>query len=70
MARLWGEYDGRLAYLRTIQDASFSPQLQDQFLDKSGAVWTVVDIDAGHGAFISKHKDVASLTARIVGVMV
>lgn len=62
-----GEYEGRLAYLRTTKDATFPPPLQDQFLEKSGVEWTVVDIDAAHGAFVSKPKEVASLIERFVG---
>ena len=62
-----GEYEGRLGYLRTLQDATFPIPLQDQFLKNSGVEWTVVDIDAAHGAVTSKPKEVAGLIERFVG---
>ena len=59
----WAEkfYGGRRTYIRTLQDKTFPPSLQDGFVAQSGVSWNVIDVDASHGALISRPLDVANL---------
>ena len=63
----WAEtaLDGRRAFLKCTQDRTIPPFLQDKFLESSGVQWLTRDLDASHGAFVSKSKKVAKLVCEI-----
>lgn len=57
-APLWTDegLDGRLLYLKTLQDATFPPEAQQMFIDGSDVCWDVVDGDGGHEVFLTQPK--------------
>ena len=52
---------GRRLYIRTLQDALFPIPVQDMFIQSSGVEWQTVDIDAAHGAYLSRPKELANI---------
>lgn len=55
------EYAGKLVFVRCTLDQALPPNLQNMFMDKSGAQWKVKDIEAGHSPFVSKPKELAQM---------
>jgi hypothetical protein len=47
-------FNGRRAYVRTLDDRCNPLPLQDMWLEKSGVSWEIVDLKTGHLPFISK----------------
>ncbi|KAK5689260.1 hypothetical protein LTR17_026387 [Elasticomyces elasticus] len=66
-APLWTDpaLDGRRAYLKTTLDTTFPPEVQQMFIDGSGANWAVVEVDGGHEAFLTKPKLVADAVLKL-----
>jgi hypothetical protein len=62
-APAWAEsaFDGRRAYIRTLDDQCNPLFLQDIWLEKSGVKWETADIESAHCPFISRPKDVFAL---------
>ncbi|KAI0147319.1 Alpha/Beta hydrolase protein [Xylariaceae sp. FL1272] len=52
-------YDGRRMYIRTLEDRCNPVSLQNQWIEKSGVKWEVVDFDTGHMPFISQPQPLA-----------
>ncbi|OTB18804.1 hypothetical protein K445DRAFT_8825 [Daldinia sp. EC12] len=67
-APAWADsgFDGRRAYLRTLNDRCKHLSEQNQWLKKTGVEWKVVDFETGHYPFHSQPKAVA---AHIVGLI-
>jgi len=65
-APAWAEiaFDGRRAYIRTLNDQCNPIFAQDMWLEKSGVQWDTVDMMASHCPFISRPADVAELSVR------
>ena len=63
----WAEtaLEGRRAFLKCTQDRALPPFLQDMFLESSGVQWLIRDLNASHGAFVSKPQEVAKLVCEI-----
>ncbi|EHA23670.1 catalytic protein, partial [Aspergillus niger ATCC 1015] len=53
-APAWAEsaFDGRRAYVRTLDDCCNPSSLQDMWLEKSKVEWEVVDFKTGHMPFV------------------
>lgn len=64
-APAWADkgFDGRRAYVRTLDDCCNPSWLQDSWLEKSGVKWDIVDFKTGHMPFVSQPE---SLAAQIV----
>jgi len=63
-APAWAEpaFDGRRAYIRTLDDQCNPLFLQDIWLEKSGVSWDVTDLKTSHCPFISCPEEVVSKT--------
>lgn len=63
----WAEpaFDGRRAYLRTINDQCNPQFLQDMWLQKSAVKWETVDLQTSHCPFISCPGEVAEICIKI-----
>ena len=59
----WTEeaFQGRLAYICTLQDACLPVEFQKKWIDGTGVKWEVRDVDAAHASFVSKPEEVAGL---------
>ncbi|KXX73310.1 Pyrethroid hydrolase [Madurella mycetomatis] len=64
-APAWADrgFDGRRAYVRTLDDCCSLPFLQDMCLEKTKVKWDVVDFKTGHMPFVSQPE---ALAAQIV----
>ncbi|KAL3496071.1 Alpha/Beta hydrolase protein [Aspergillus germanicus] len=60
-APAWAEsaFDGRRAYVRTLDDCCNPSSLQDLWLEKSKVEWEVVDFRTGHMPFVSQPRALA-----------
>lgn len=60
-APAWAEsaFDGRRAYVRTLDDCCNPSSLQDLWLEKSQVEWEVVDLKTGHMPFVSQPRALA-----------
>lgn len=47
------QYKGRVAYIRTVNDASLPVVVQQMLIDGTGVDWTVKDIESDHSPQIS-----------------
>lgn len=61
IAPAWAEsaFDGRRAYIRTLDDKCIPLFVQNMWIDKSGVQWDTADLKASHCPFISRAEDVA-----------
>lgn len=61
-APAWADkgFDGRRAYVRTLDDACNPAFLQDIWLEKSEVRWEVIDMKTGHMPFVSQPKALAA----------
>lgn len=55
------EYQGRVAFIRTLNDAAIPLQVQQMMIDGSGAEWVVKDIESGHSPQISQPEKLTSI---------
>lgn len=62
-APAWAEsaFDGRRAFIRTIDDQCNPLFLQDTWLKKAGVTWETVDMKSSHCPFISRPEEVAKI---------
>ncbi|KAL2149061.1 hypothetical protein VTH82DRAFT_1747 [Thermothelomyces myriococcoides] len=60
-APAWADhgFDGRRAYMRTLDYQCNPISLQDLWLAKSATRWDVVDMDTGHMPFVSQPEALA-----------
>ena len=67
-APAWAEpaFEGKLAFLRCLQDQALPTFLQDTFVERSGVKWTVKDIDTGHSPWASKPREAADMIVEFV----
>ena len=67
-APAWAEpaFEGKLAFLRCMQDQALPTFLQDTFVERSGVKWTVKDIDAGHSPWASKPREAVDMIVEFV----
>jgi pimeloyl-ACP methyl ester carboxylesterase len=67
-APAWAEaaFDGRRAYIRTLDDQCNPLFLQDIWLEKSGVKWDVTDLKTSHCPFISVPEEVVSKTVSFI----
>ena len=54
------DWNGRCAYVRTLQDRCVPFDIQNHLLQSSGKEWITKDIDSGHCAQLSQPKKLAS----------
>ncbi|KAK7754319.1 hypothetical protein SLS62_003612 [Diatrype stigma] len=66
-APAWADkgFDGRRAYVRTLEDACNPSSLQDMWLEKSGVKWDVVDFKTGHMPFVSQPQKLAATIVQL-----
>jgi hypothetical protein len=57
------EYKGRVAYIRTLNDAAIPLPVQQNMLDGTGAKWIIKDIESGHSPQLSQPE-------RLTGMLV
>ncbi|KAI8635295.1 alpha/beta-hydrolase [Xylariaceae sp. FL1651] len=67
-APAWADegFDGRRAYIRTLDDRCNPLSVQDMWLKKSKVKWNVVDLKAGHMPFVSQPEALAAHIIRFV----
>ncbi|CAG8241846.1 unnamed protein product [Penicillium salamii] len=67
-APAWAEsaFDGRRAYVRTLDDCCNPSSLQDIWLEKSKVEWQVVDFKTGHMPFVSQPKALAEQITKFI----
>ena len=60
-APAWADkaFDGKRAYIRTLNDCCNPLSLQSMWLEKSGVDWNVVDFESGHMPFVSQPESLA-----------
>ncbi|KAF2260670.1 alpha/beta-hydrolase [Lojkania enalia] len=59
------EYKGRVAYIRTLNDACIPLPVQQMMIDRTEAEWIVRDIESGHSPQIARPEE---LVGRLVGL--
>ncbi|KAF2641597.1 alpha/beta-hydrolase [Massarina eburnea CBS 473.64] len=64
----WAEaaYDGKRAYIRTLEDQCNPLFIQDAWLEKTGVKWDTVDLKTSHCPFISSPGEVADVTQKFI----
>ncbi|KAI3025098.1 Cytochrome P450 family protein [Aspergillus niger] len=67
-APAWAEsaFDGRRAYVRTLDDCCNPSSLQDMWLEKSKVEWEVVDFKTGHMPFVSQPQALAEQVTKYI----
>ncbi|PYH67483.1 esterase/lipase family protein [Aspergillus vadensis CBS 113365] len=67
-APAWAEsaFDGRRAYVRTLDDCCNPASLQDIWLEKSKVEWEVVDFKTGHMPFVSQPQALAEQITKFI----
>ncbi|PYI11225.1 alpha/beta-hydrolase [Aspergillus sclerotiicarbonarius CBS 121057] len=67
-APAWAEsaFDGRRAYVRTLDDCCNPSSLQDMWLEKSKVEWEVVDFKTGHMPFLSQPEALAEQITKFI----
>lgn len=66
-APAWADtaFDGRRAYIRTLDDCCNPTFVQDLWLEKTKVKWDVVDFKSGHMPFVSRPEAVAGEIVRL-----
>jgi hypothetical protein len=66
----WGaeEYKGRVAFIRTLNDAAIPLQAQQMMLDGTGVNWIVKDIESGHCPQISQPQKLTEILVELARV--
>lgn len=59
------EYKGRVAYIRTLDDAAIPLQIQQMMIDGTGVSWTVKDIKSGHSAQIAQPEELTNMLVEL-----
>ncbi|KAJ5260998.1 hypothetical protein N7478_011593 [Penicillium angulare] len=67
-APAWAEqaFDGRRAYVRTLDDCCNPSSLQDLWLEKTKVEWEVVDFKTGHMPFVSQPEALAAQIEKFI----
>ena len=67
-APAWAEaaFDGRRAYIHTLQDCCLPAEYQKKWVEGTGVKWLTEDVDASHSSFVSKPEEVAKLVLGFV----
>jgi len=67
-APAWAEsaFDGRRAYIRTINDQCNPVFLQDMWIEKSGVKWEIVNMESGHCPFITQPEQLAEVAITLI----
>lgn len=67
-APAWAEaaFDGRRAFIRTLDDQCNPLFLQDMWLEKSVVTWDVADLKTSHCPFISSPEEVVAKTLAFI----
>ena len=60
------EFDGRRAYIRTLEDHCNPLVLQDKWREESGVGWETVSLNTSHCPFISVPERVAEVTVGFI----
>jgi hypothetical protein len=55
------EYKGRVAFIRTTNDASLPLHIQQMMIDGTGVEWIVKDIESSHSPQISQPENLANM---------
>ncbi|KAL8900436.1 MAG: hypothetical protein Q9192_001068 [Flavoplaca navasiana] len=65
----WAEtaYDGKRAFLRCMEDHALPTAVQDMFIQRSGVMWDVKDVDSGHEAHVGHLKEVCEAVIGFAG---
>jgi hypothetical protein len=60
---LWDseDYKGRVAFIRTVNDAAVPLAVQQMMLDGTGIEWIVKDIESGHSPQVSQPENLAKI---------
>lgn len=61
-----GEFDGRRAYIRALDDHSISPTAQEMMVKHSGVEWKVKEMNTSHSPFLSKPEELAKVIRDII----
>ncbi|KAI9651942.1 MAG: hypothetical protein M1831_007484 [Alyxoria varia] len=59
------QFEGRLAFVRTMRDEGFPPAFQEAIIGQTGVKWEVVDFDAPHDAFETMSAEVVKLLEKL-----
>lgn len=52
---------GRLVYIRTMQDQGFTPDFQQAVISQSSAKWVTEDVDAPHEAYKTNTEEIVQI---------
>ena len=55
------DYKGRVAFIRTVNDAAIPLAVQQMMLDGTGIKWIVKDIESGHSPQVSQPESLAKI---------
>jgi hypothetical protein len=55
------EFEGKIAFIKCLEDYCLPGFLQDLFVERSGVSWKVRELDTGHSPFASKPDETAQL---------
>lgn len=67
-APAWADaaFDGRRAYIRTLDDCCNPSFVQDIWLERTNVQWKVIDFKTGHMPFISQPEALAAEAVKLV----
>ncbi|PVH96132.1 alpha/beta-hydrolase [Periconia macrospinosa] len=67
-APAWAEsaFDGRRAYIRTIDDQCNPLFIQDIWIEKTAVKWKTVDVKSGHCPFITQPEELAEIAVTLI----
>jgi hypothetical protein len=55
------DYKGRIAFVRTVNDAAIPLAIQQMMIDGSGVEWIIEDMESGHSPQISQPEKLATI---------
>jgi hypothetical protein len=62
------EYKGRVAFIRTLQDAAIPLEVQQMMIDGTGVEWMIRDIESGHSAQLAQPEKLAEILVELAGL--
>lgn len=67
-APAWSEstFDGRRAYIRTLDDQCNPVFLQDSWIEKTEVKWEIVNMKSGHCPFITQPDELAQAVVPLI----
>jgi hypothetical protein len=60
------EFKGRVAFIKTLNDATIPPPVQQMMIDGTGVNWTLKEINSGHSPQLVKAEELKTMIVDLV----